>query len=88
MTYNRRYILTATLADHTGTHWISLFDEAAELLLGHTADKLYQIKVAGDDASYDHVFLDALFKHYVAKLRVKQEMVNDEPRPSSSHRFV
>ena len=84
MTCNRRYILTASLADHTGTHWISLFDEAAQLLLGHTAEELHQMKVAGDDASYERVFSDALFKQYVAKLRVKQEMVNDEPRLKST----
>ena len=73
----RRYILTASLAnaDQTATHWISFFDGAAVLLLEHTAEELHQMKVAGDDANYEGVFLDALFTQYVAKLRVKQEMV-------------
>jgi replication factor A1 len=77
---NRRYILSMSLADHTGTQWVSLFDEQAQQLLGHSAEDLHQMKISGDDAAYERVFADALFKQLCIRLRVKQEMVNDEPR--------
>lgn len=81
---NRRYILSLSVADHTCTTWVTLFDDAAKQLLGHSAEDLHQMKLSGDDAGYEKVFSDALFKEVVLKLRVKQEMVNDEPRIKSS----
>jgi replication factor A1 len=79
----RRYILSLSVADHTGTQWITLFDDQALQLLGHTAEDLHQLKLSGDIDSYEKVFSDAMFKQVIVKLRVKQEMVNDEPRLKS-----
>lgn len=80
---SRRYILTLSVADHTGTQWVTLFDEHAQQLLGHTAEELYQMKINGDTAAFNKVFADVNFKQIMLKLRVKQEMVNDEPRLKS-----
>jgi replication factor A1 len=76
----RRYIATMTLADHSGNNWFSMFNESAEKLLGHTAEELYQFKTEGNEAAFDAVFSEALFKTFVCKIRVKQEQVNDELR--------
>lgn len=81
---NRRYLLTLTLADHTGNNWATLFNEQAEKLLGVKAEQLYQYRQAGDDTSFESVFERSLFKTVIARLRVKQEMVNDEQRQRSS----
>eukprot|EP01038_Epipyxis_sp_PR26KG_P011312 gene11312-15174_t len=80
----RRYILSMTMCDHSGQSWLSLFDDQATLLLGHTAEELYQMRNMGDNQSYEKVFQDALFKAYTATIRVKSEMVNDEPRVKCS----
>ena len=40
----------------------------ALLLLGKTAEDLYQMKMAGDDAGYEEVFGGALFKSYVTRV--------------------
>ena len=71
------------MADSSGSSWFSFFNETAEKLLGATADSLYEHKLSGD-GEYERVFNNALFKTVVAKCRVKQEMVNDEPRVKSS----
>lgn len=82
-TCNRRFILTASVADHSGTQWVTMFDEHAQQFLGRSAEDLYQMKISGDTEGYEKVFADALFKQVTTKLRVKQEMVNDEPRIKS-----
>lgn len=38
------------------------------MLLGKTAEELSQMKLAGDDAGYEEVFGDALFKSYVTRV--------------------
>ena len=77
----RRYIVNMSIADHSTTQWITVFDDDAKALLGgFTAEDLHQKKLNGDDAGFEQVFSDALFKDFNFKLRVKQEMVNDEPR--------
>jgi replication factor A1 len=71
------------MADSSGSSWFSFFNDTAEKLLGASADSLYEHKLTGD-GEYERTFNNALFKTVVAKCRVKQEMVNDEPRVKSS----
>ncbi len=44
---------------------------------------MYELK-SSDPQLYEKVYSDALFKTVVVKARVKQEIVNDEPRTKSS----
>lgn len=37
-------------------------------MLGKTAEELHQMKQAGDEAGYEEVFSDALFKTYVSRV--------------------
>lgn len=71
------------MADSSGSSWFSFFNETAEKLLGASADDLFEHKLTGD-GEYERAFNNALFKTVIAKCRVKQEMVNDEPRVKSS----
>ena len=82
---NYRYILSAHIVDHTGEHlYVSFFNTEAEKILGgKTADELSELKMTGDaqdEAEYDDIFAEALFKEYYFVLRCKNEIVNDQAR--------
>jgi replication factor A1 len=67
-----RYVLPVVLADHTGTHYTSFFDEqATQLLGGVTADALEDM--AADSQQCQGVWTKALFTACTVRLRVKQE---------------
>ncbi len=75
-----RYILSLSATDGTGSAYFSCFDEAAQLLLGKTAEELASFKSSDMQARYDATFQEANFGTYVFRLRVKAEQVNDEQR--------
>lgn len=81
---NRRYILSLTMSDSTGQSWFSCFNDQAEVILGKSAEELYGYKMSNDEASYEGVFANALFKTFICRVRCKNEMVNDEPRLKST----
>lgn len=80
----RKFIFSATITDDTCTTWVSMFDEQAKQLLGAniTADGLHKRCFEGeyDNDHFDSVFAQAQFTDWIAKCRVKQEMVGDEER--------
>lgn len=80
----RRYMLYASVSDHTGDSGFTLFNDTAEQLLGYTADDLHDMKQSGNEADYDKVFQDAMFKQVIVKARVKQELRDDEMKTKSS----
>jgi hypothetical protein len=53
-------------------------------LLGVSADTLNEYRAGGKDTEYENVFANALFKTVIAKVRVKQELVQDEQRIKAS----
>jgi len=56
-------------------------------MIGKTADELFEMKsnsIEGTSLEVDQIFDQALFKDYVAKVKVKAEMVNDEQRVKST----
>lgn len=79
-----RYVMSAVVADHTGGTWVSLFNETAEKILGVPASTLHEFRLQANELAYEQVFADALFKTYVMRLRIKEEIVNDETRVKSS----
>jgi len=82
---NYRYILNMSIIDESGSTWVTAFNDQAEKLLGGvTAKELFEMRRTDNTAAYDKVFADCLFKPFIAKLRIKQEMVNDEMRTKSS----
>ena len=68
-----RYILNLEIMDHTGSAYVSMFNDDAETLLGMRAEQLNELLLSNKDES-DNVFKRALFKEYVFTLRVKVVM--------------
>ena len=56
-----RYILSCNASDHTGSQWISCFDEVGRQLLGVDASTLELFK---GEPGYDSYFTEASFKSY------------------------
>jgi replication factor A1 len=76
----RRFIMTCSVKDHTGSQLVSLFDDQAVQLLGHTADEIFDMQVSGQEARAEAIYKQALFTECYLSLRVKMETYNDEAR--------
>ncbi|KAH9606522.1 hypothetical protein KSS87_018912, partial [Heliosperma pusillum] len=80
-----RYILQFQIQDHTGLTWVSAFQECGEELLGISAKDLFTLKYdRQDDEIFQETVRAALFRKYIFKLKVKEEMFNDETRVKST----
>jgi len=79
-----RYILTVSGTDHSGSVYLSCFDEHANILLGRSAEELNSFKASDMQARYDATFQEATFGTHILRLRVKAEQVNDEQRVKST----
>lgn len=62
------------LADATGFHWVTAFQDCAEKLLGKTAKEMGDIK--DDEDLFDSTLKNSLFKPYQMTLRSKLESYN------------
>ena len=78
-TCDRKWIFSGTVADGMASTWVSVFDEQGQQLLGTTANAMFEQYESNQD-EYDATFARGAFTEWVFKCRVKQEMVNDEPR--------
>jgi len=76
---NRKWIFSGTVGDATSNTWVSVFDEQAQQMLGHTADEMHGHYETAQE-KYDAVFAKAAFSEWLFKCRVRKEMVNDEYR--------
>ncbi|XP_068600765.1 replication protein A 70 kDa DNA-binding subunit-like [Brachionichthys hirsutus] len=77
--FKYRLILSANLADFGDNQWVTCFRDAAEVLLGHSAEALGRLRET-DEAAFDEVFQKAKLKTYIFNNRVKLETYNDERR--------
>ena len=78
-TCSHKWIFSGTLADDTSTTWVSFFDEhATQLFGGASADDAFANFDNQD--SYDGHFGKATHTEWIFRCRVKNEIVNDEPR--------
>lgn len=77
--FKYRFLLSANLADFGDNQWVTCFQETAEVLLGHSAETLGQLRDT-DEAAFDEVFQKANFTTHIFKNRVKLETYNDESR--------
>lgn len=81
----RRWIFSGVIEDPSGSTWVSFFNESAEILFdGKTADEIYQAGEGAQSDAYDSVFHKALYKEYIFKCKVKNELVNEENRLKTS----
>ncbi|XP_056265709.1 replication protein A 70 kDa DNA-binding subunit-like isoform X2 [Pseudoliparis swirei] len=77
--FKNRLLLSANLADFGDNQWVTCFQETAEVLLGHSAETLGQLRDT-DETAFDEVFQKANFTTHLFKNRVKLETYNDESR--------
>ncbi|XP_031572203.1 replication protein A 70 kDa DNA-binding subunit-like [Actinia tenebrosa] len=78
--FKHRLILSAHLADFTSSQWVTCFQESAEMILGHTAKEVGELRDSGNEGAFDQLFANAEFKSYVFKIRAKMETYNEETR--------
>lgn len=74
-----RYVLTVNVADHSGTIYLSCFDEAGRMIIGMPANDLMTLKEE-DEARYNQVLLEACCKTFNFRVRAKMETYQDQPR--------
>ncbi|XP_074283331.1 replication protein A 70 kDa DNA-binding subunit A-like [Silene latifolia] len=80
-----RYILQVQIQDHTGSTWVTAFQECAEELLGMSAKDLFDLKYnSQDDDKFQEAIRATLFHKYIFKLKVKEETFSDEQRVKST----
>eukprot|EP00538_Stauroneis_constricta_P011346 CAMPEP_0119557696 /NCGR_PEP_ID=MMETSP1352-20130426/9280_1 /TAXON_ID=265584 /ORGANISM="Stauroneis constricta, Strain CCMP1120" /LENGTH=643 /DNA_ID=CAMNT_0007604835 /DNA_START=186 /DNA_END=2117 /DNA_ORIENTATION=- len=76
---DRKWIFSAIVGDSTSCAWVSIFDEqATQLFNGATANEVFA-EFENQDV-YDSHFARAEHTEWIFKCRVKNEMVNEEPR--------
>lgn len=77
--FKYRIILAINTADHSGSQWLTCFQDTAMEMLGVSGDELGQMRET-DEPAYDNVFQQANFKEYVFRIRAKVDTFNDEQR--------
>eukprot|EP00286_Rhodomonas_abbreviata_P019133 CAMPEP_0181311156 /NCGR_PEP_ID=MMETSP1101-20121128/12979_1 /TAXON_ID=46948 /ORGANISM="Rhodomonas abbreviata, Strain Caron Lab Isolate" /LENGTH=436 /DNA_ID=CAMNT_0023417853 /DNA_START=23 /DNA_END=1333 /DNA_ORIENTATION=- len=75
----RRYVLSLSASDHTGSHWFSAFDDQGRALLKISADELQELKDSGS-SQFEGTFQANVFRPYIFKARAKMETWQDESR--------
>ncbi|KAK2645259.1 hypothetical protein Ddye_020454 [Dipteronia dyeriana] len=76
-----RYLLSAQIQDPTGVTWVTAFQESGEEIMGCSAKELYMLKYeAQDEAGFGEIIRGRIFKLYLFKLKIKEEMYGDEQR--------
>lgn len=77
--YKWRFVMSANIADHTDSSWVTCFQDSSELILGIKADELGELKTSNSN-KYDEYFSESVFSEFNFKLRIKMETYNDENR--------
>ncbi|RKP31947.1 replication factor-a protein [Metschnikowia bicuspidata] len=75
-----RYILNASIVDHTGQIWVTLFDDDATKLFGMSAGELLQLKEMPDDSAFTKIINSGLMKEFSFRLSAKQDSYNGTVR--------
>ncbi|KAI8800927.1 hypothetical protein BJ742DRAFT_49410 [Cladochytrium replicatum] len=76
---NYRYIISASIADHTGQMWVQVFNDQAEVILGCSANDLMQIRES-NKARADVIMSELLFQEFTFRVRAKMETYQDESK--------
>lgn len=63
------------VADHSGSQWLTCFQDTATEVLGIDAEQLGVLRDT-DEAAFDDVFQRANFKDFTFKVRAKMDMFN------------
>ncbi|CAM0958302.1 unnamed protein product [Alopecurus aequalis] len=80
-----RYLLVCQIQDHTGTTYATAFEDTGKEIIGLTAHELFKIKNEDqDDDKFAGIIQQVRYQQYLFKLKVKEEIYNDEPRVKSN----
>jgi replication factor A1 len=74
-----RYILSISVADHTGNLFLSCFDDAGRMIIGLSANEVMEMKDE-DEPKFLTTMQDATCKMFDFRVRAKMETYNDQPR--------
>lgn len=74
-----RYILSANVADWTGSIWISCFDEVGRMLFGMSANELVEIKDS-DDARFKEKIAEASWKTWMFRVKANLSTFQEQQR--------
>ncbi|BAT80055.1 hypothetical protein LR48_Vigan04g012700 [Vigna angularis] len=76
-----RYLLQAQILDGTGLTWVTAFQEAGEEIMEYSAKDLYLLKhEQQDDERFAEVLKSRLFKQFMFRLKIKEELYGDEQK--------
>ncbi|KAL8102634.1 replication protein A 70 kDa DNA-binding subunit A [Apium graveolens] len=76
-----RYLLQLQVQDHSGLTWMTAFQESGEEILGCSAKELYLLKhEQQDDERFAQSMLKGLFRQFMLKLKIKEELYGDEQK--------
>ncbi|WWC62468.1 uncharacterized protein I303_105064 [Kwoniella dejecticola CBS 10117] len=73
-----RYILSMNVIDHTGSFWITAFNDQAEQIMEVSANELNKERDQGNDIN--RYFQNATGKTLTFQMLAKQDSFNDQPR--------
>ena len=76
--FDCRYIMSLQAADATSATWLNAFHEQGVAILGVAAKDLLTATQAGDEASFNRVFEEAMFRPWLFRVKVKAEMQQEE----------
>lgn len=77
--FKYRLMLQSQLSDSTGNQWVTIFQEAAETLLGTTSTELGRLLEESKE-EYSDVFQRQMFRLYETRARAKMDTYNNETR--------
>ncbi|XP_014501619.1 replication protein A 70 kDa DNA-binding subunit A [Vigna radiata var. radiata] len=76
-----RYLLQAQILDGTGVTWVTAFQEAGEEIMEYSAKDLYLLKhEQQDDERFGEILKSRLFKQFMFRLKIKEELYGDEQK--------
>lgn len=80
---NYRYVLSVNVGDHTGTLWLSCFDEAGVEIVGMSANEAMKLKMDDEEngtTNFMTAMQEATCKTFNFRVRAKMETYQDQPK--------
>jgi len=74
----QRYILSCVCSDYTGQLTLTLYNEQAEKLLGHTANQLSKFLEDDNVQEYENCYSRLLFKSFIVVARLNKKVMKDD----------
>ncbi|KAF2012213.1 replication protein-like protein A 70 kDa DNA-binding subunit [Aaosphaeria arxii CBS 175.79] len=73
-----RYVLRVSVGDHTGSLWLSMFDDGGRTILGMSANEAVAMKE--DEGKFSALMQEATCRTYIFRVRERMETFQDQPK--------